>query len=452
MKLEDVIYCGDNLEWMRQFPDEFVDLCYIDPPFFSNRHYEVIFKDGQEIRAFEDRWKGGIDHYVEWMRERVFEIHRLLKDTGSFYLHCDYHAVHYLKTTCDGIFGYQSFVNQIVWKRQTAHSDWKQGAKHFGRLHDTILFYVKGADYTWNQQYSPYSQDYVDKFYKHVEPGTGRRYQLGDLAGPGGAAKGNPQYELMGVTRYWRYSKENMQRLVEEGRVVQTKPGAVPRYKRYLDEMPGVALQDFWDDIRPIHRSSNEAQGYPTQKPEALLERIIKGSSNEGDLVFDPFCGCGTTLVIAQRFNRRWLGIDVSPTACKLMNRRLATEGASGVHMVGIPYKPAELKTLKPFEFQNWVVGIMGGTVSDKKSADMGIDGYSFMERDPIQVKQSESVGRNVVDNFETAIRRVNKTKGHIAGFSFTKGAYDEVARAKREGGLDIQLLTVEELVEEYGK
>ena len=149
---------------------------------------------------------------------------------------------------------------------------------------------------------------------------------------------------------------------------------------------------------------------------------------------------------------RRWLGIDVSPTACKLMKRRLATEGATGMQIVGIPYKPAELKKLKPFEFQNWVVGIMGGTVSDRKSADMGIDGYSFMERDPIQVKQSGSIGRNVVDNFETAIRRAGKTRGYIVAFTFTKGAYDEVARAKREGGVEIQLHTVEKLVEEYGK
>ena len=452
MKLEGVIYCGDNLEWMRQFPDEFVDLCYIDPPFFSDRHYEVIFKDGEEIRAFEDRWKGGIEHYIEWMRERVFEIHRTLKPTGSFYLHCDYHAGHHLKVMSDGIFGRENFVNEIIWKRQTAHSDWKQGAKHFGRLHDTILFYVKTPDYTWNQQYRPYSKEYVDRFYRHIEPGTGRRYQLGDLTGPGGAAKGNPRYEFMGVTRYWRYSKENMQQLLEEGRIVQTKPGAVPRYKRYLDEMKGVSLQDSWEDIRPVQRRSKEGQGYPTQKPEALLERIIKSSSSPGDLVFDPFCGCGTTLVVAQRYGRRWLGIDVSPTACKLMKRRLAKEGVTGIQIIGIPYKPEELQKLKPFEFQNWVVGIMGGTVSDKKSADMGIDGYSFMERDPIQVKQSEKVGRNVVDNFETAMRRAGKTKGYIVAFSFTKGAYDEVARVKRKNGLEIELLTVEELVEKYGK
>jgi len=452
MKLEGVIYCGDNLEWMRQFPDEFVDLCYIDPPFFSDRHYEVIFKDGEEIRAFEDRWKGGVEHYIEWMRERVFEIYRILKPTGSFYLHCDYHAGHYLKVMSDQIFGPANFVNEIVWKRQAAHSDWKQGAKHFGRLHDAILFYAKTPDYTWNQQYRPYSKEYVDRFYRHVEPGTGRRYRLDNLAGPGGAAKGNPRYEFMGVTRYWRYSKEKMQQLLEEGRIVQTKRGAVPAYKRYLDEMKGVALQDFWDDIRPVQRRSKEGQGYPTQKPEALLEKIVKTSSNPGDLVFDPFCGCGTTLVVAQRYGRRWLGIDVSPTACKLMRRRLAKEGVTGIQIIGIPYKPEELKQLKPFEFQNWVVGIMGGTVSDKKSADMGIDGYSFMERDPIQVKKQESIGRSDIDKFETAIRRVGKQKGYVVAFGFTKGAYDEVARVKRKNGLEIKLLTVRELVEKYGK
>lgn len=443
MKLEDVIYCGDNLEWMRQFPDELVDLCYIDPPFFSNRHYEVIFNDGQEIRAFEDRWKGGIEHYVGWMRDRMFQIHRILKRTGSFYLHCDWHAEHHLRLMMDDLFGASNFKNAVVWQRFYFHAD----AKRFGNVNDTILFYTKSDEYTFHRQYRPYSQTYVESKFRYRDA-DGRRYRRDNLNPPGGRG---PVYEFHGVARAWRYSEEKMLELESDGRIY-VSPGGIPQIKRYLDEQKGQAVHSIWDDIPPINPMAKERLGYPTQKPEALLQRIVNASSNEGDLVFDPFCGCGTTLVVAQHLKRQWLGIDVSPTACKLMKRRLAKEGVPDVQIVGIPYKPEELKELKPFEFQNWVIGIMGGTVSARKTADMGVDGYSFMERNPIQVKQSESVGRNVVDNFETAVRRVNKTKGHIAGFSFTKGAYDEVARAKREGGLDIQLLTVEELVEEYGK
>ena len=207
-------------------------------------------------------------------------------------------------------------------------------------------------------------------------------------------------------------------------------------------ESVGVPLNDVWN-IPIIAPSSKERLGYPTQKPEKLMERIIKASSKEGNLVFDPFCGCGTTLVVAQRLKRNWLGIDVSPTACKLMKRRLAKVGVTGVEIFGLSLDLNELKALKPFEFQNWVIGTLGGTVSDKKSADMGIDGYSFMERDPIQVKQQEHVGRVEVDKFETALRRVGKSKGIMVAFSYTKGAYEEVARAKDHNGLEITLMTV---------
>ena len=192
-------------------------------------------------------------------------------------------------------------------------------------MHDLILFYSKGAKWTWNPLYTEYDQDYVDQFYRHIEPETGRRYRLGDLTGPGGEAKGNPQYEVMGVTRYWRYSKERMQQLVGEGRIVQTRPGAVPAYKRYLDEMPGVPLQDLWTDIGPIGAQARERLGYPTQKPQALLERIIQASSNEGDVVLDPFCGCGTAVAAAEKLKRRWAGIDITHLAVALMKNRLKT-------------------------------------------------------------------------------------------------------------------------------
>jgi len=235
---------------------------------------------------------------------------------------------------------------------------------------------------------------------------------------------------------------------------VLSDAGDGKRAKRYIEDAlkQGRPVDSVWEIDALTSSDKTEAMGYPTQKPEALVERIIVACSNPGHLIFDPFCGCGTTLVVAQRLKRRWLGIDVSPTACKLMKGRLAKEGVTGIQIIGIPYKPEELKRLKPFEFQNWVVGIMGGTVSDKKSADMGIDGYSFMERDPIQVKQQESIGRPEIDKFETAMRRARKQKGYVVAFGFTKGAYDEVARVKRKNDLEIELLTVRELVEKYGK
>ena len=191
----------------------------------------------------------------------------------------------------------------------------------YGNVRDVIFFYTKGRTWTWNWLYTAYDESYLSDFYKHVEPETGRRYRLSDLTGPGGAAKGNPAYEVMEVTRYWRFSEEKMQKLIAEGRVVQTRPGAVPAQKRYLDEMPGVSLQNDWNDIKPA--AGKESLGYPTQKPLALLERIISASSNEGDLVLDPFCGCGTTVHAAQKLNRRWIGIDVTHLAIHLIQRRL---------------------------------------------------------------------------------------------------------------------------------
>ena len=441
----NTIYAGDCKDVLARFPSDCIDLVYLDPPFFSNRRYEVIWGDGYELRAFEDRWKGGINNYVEWLIERIQGCYRVLKKTGSFYVHLDHHASHYMKVELDRLFGESNFINEIVWKRQVGtHSDTKQGAKHYGRLHDVILFYAKSADYVWNQQYQPYSQEYTEKFYKYVEPKTGRRYRLGDLTGPGGAAKGNPRYEFLGVTRYWRYKKSEMERLHKEGRIIQTKKGNVPAYKRYLDEMPGVELQDLWDDINPVSLSK-ESLGFPTQKPEALLERIIKSSSNATDLVLDPFCGCGTAIAVAHRLGRRWVGIDVSPTACNLVAKRMRSIGAKS-RLMGMPLTADELRNLQPFEFQNWVIQRLFGRIAQTKTSDMGIDGYTF-EGNPVQVKQSDDIGRNVVDNFETAMRRSKAKNDVIVAFSFGKGAYEEGARAKLHDGLEIQLLTVSELI-----
>jgi DNA modification methylase len=445
-----VIYCDDNDRRLAEFPDECVDLIYLDPPFFSNKHYEVIWGDEAEVRSFEDRWEGGIQVYVNWMRERMIELHRVLRPTGSLYLHCDPNASHYLKVMCDGVFGQGRFRSEVIWKRSSAHSDMKQGRAQLGSIHDTILVYSKGDEWTWNPIFKPYDPAYVASKYRHVEPGTGRKYRLDNLTGPGGAGKGNPEYEVMGVTRHWRYSREKMDELIAEGRIVQTKPGTVPQYKRYLDEMPGVPLQDVWTDLDPINSRARERLGYPTQKPEALLERIIRLSSNPGQIVLDPFCGCGTTVAVSERLGRQWVGIDISPTAVNLMVRRVLknTNGAVKPKVVGLPVTPSDLRQLKPFEFQNWVIQRLSGTHSPRKSGDMGIDGFSFMLHEPIQVKQSERVGRNVVDNFETAVERSGKDRGYIIAFSFTRGAYEETARAKAERGIDIRLVEISTLTE----
>ena len=405
----NALYYGDNLAVLREYvPDESVDLIYLDPPFNSNASYNVLFreKSGEEspaqIRAFTDTWQwtqetertyeldiiqnpttpiqvkemvaalrqfvgaNAMTAYLVMMAPRLVELHRVLKPTGSIYLHCDSTAAHYLRLLLDATFGKEKFRTQIVWKRTSAHSDTRQGRKQHGRITDFILFYTKSEDWTWNPIFSPYDQDYIDQFYRHVEEKTGRLYQLGDLTGPGEDRKGNPSYEVMGVTRYWRYSREEMDRLIAEGRVVQTSPGAVPRYKRYLDEMPGVPLQDVWTDIKPIGSRAKERLGYPTQKPQALLERIITSSSNPGDVVLDPFCGCGTAVAAAEKLGRNWMGIDVTHLAVALMKSRIKTAfnllPGRDYQVVGEPQDAGSARALweqDPFQFQFWAVSLL---------------------------------------------------------------------------------------------
>ena len=362
------LWTGDNLDVMRGLNSETVDLIYLDPPFNSNREYSApigseaagaAFKDTWTLNDVDLAWHGliaeenpglygiidaaGIAHgkgmksYLIMMAVRLLEMRRLLKPTGSIYLHCDPTASHYLKLTMDSVFGPANFRSEITWKRTSAHSDARQGRQQHGRVHDLILFYTKSDQWTWNPIYTGYDQEYIDQFYRHVEPETGRRYRLGDLTGPGGSGKGNPYYEVMGVTRYWRYSQERMAELIEQGRVIQRRPGAVPAYKRYLDEMPGVPLQDVWTDIKPIGARAKERVGYPTQKPLVLLERIVNASSNPGDVVLDPFCGCATALIAAEKLGRRWIGVDLSPVAKILVQRRMAKE--LGFDSLGVVYR-----------------------------------------------------------------------------------------------------------------
>lgn len=442
-----VLYCDDNLERLSTLPKDSVDLIYLDPPFFSNRVYEVIWGDEAEVRSFEDRWEGGIQHYIGWMQERLVELRRVLSPTGSLFLHCDPHASHYLKMMMDSIFGWGQFQNEIVWKRTASKG---LMTSRLASNHDTILAYRGSDAATWNasEVFVPYDPTNLDEKtaskYCHRDA-AGRLYRLASLINPN-PDRPNLEYEFLGVTRVWRWTRERMEQAYDDGIVIQTAPGRVPQHKRYLDEQKGRPLDDVWTDISPINARAAERLGYPTQKPEGLLERILRLASNDGDVVLDPFCGCGTTVAVAQRLGRRWIGIDISPTAMEIMRRRLWNQSRTVPQIVNLPDTESALRTLKPFEFQNWVINTMNGTHSPRRTHDMGIDGYSFFERFPIQVKRSDHVGRNVVDNFETAIRREGQSDGFIVAFSFTRGAVEEVARARQEG-LNIRLVRVKELL-----
>jgi DNA modification methylase len=425
------LYCADNLEQLVDFPSECVDLIYLDPPFFSNQFYEVIWGDEAEVRSFEDRWEGGVQVYVNWMRERMFELHRVLKSTGSIYLHCDWHAGHYLKTMMDDVFGIPNFRNEIIWHYGGRGA--KAVSGQYPRNHDVLFWYSKDSEWTYEKQYTTawltpeeareagYRQDEKSRWFKTAPRGD--------------------------------YTDASIKRLRGEERIHDTRTGGI-RIKYFLEEgTDGQVLErkligDVWNDIPDaMHLPRGERLGYPTQKPEALLERVIRTSTTEGDLVLDPFCGCGTAIAVAERLKRQWIGIDISPTAVGLMKRRVAKLGVSEVRVVGVPMTVDELRLLKPFEFQNWVMQRLNGTHSARKTGDMGIDGFSFMVHDPIQVKQSEKVGRKVIDEFETAIERAKKRKGYVIAFSFTKPAYEEAARAKTQKGIEIRLIKVADLL-----
>lgn len=419
----NLLYYGDNLDVLRRHVrDESIDLVYLDPPFNSKQNYNILFaeKDGtqaaSQFKAFEDTWEWNIESvrlyqelvevggrvsdvmqafrrflgtndmlaYLTMMAPRLVELRRVLKSSGSIYLHCDPTASHYLKLLMDSIFGPLSFRNEIVWKRSHAHSDSKQGARHYGRVTDTILFCAKEEASVWNPQYVPYDATYIERDYRRIDE-NGRRYRIDNLQGPGGKAKGNPYYEVMGVKRYWRYSKEKMDELIRQGRVIQTRPGAVPQYKRYLDEMPGVPVQSLWADLPVLNNRSREVLGYPTQKPEALLERIVKTSSNEGDTVLDPFCGCGTAIVVAEKLKRKWIGIDITHLAIGLIKSRLRDAFGDAVsetyRVIGEPVSVPDALQLRedPFQFQWWALGLVGARPTEqKKGSDQGVDGRLY--------------------------------------------------------------------------
>jgi DNA modification methylase len=428
------LYFGDNLDILREdIGDASVDLIYLDPPFNSARDYNILFasprsdkseggKSEAQIVAFKDSWQWGmpaerefdeIVHggctdaarmiqamrrflgendmmaYLVMMTRRLLELRRVLKPAGSLYLHCDPAASHYLKIMLDSVFGKTRYASEISWKRSSAHNDARQGRKLPGNIRDVLLFYTRSETWTWNWLYTPYDENYVRRFYKHVDEKTGRRYRLDNLtaAKPGG----DVSYDFHGTRpykgRYWAYSRENMEKFHAEGRLHFPKNGGTPSYKRYLDEMPGVPLQNDWADIRPV--PSDEYLGYPTQKPLALLERIVQASSNEGEVVLDPFCGCGTAVHAAQKLGRKWIGIDITHLAIALIEKRMkdAFPGI-GFTVYGTPRDlegARDLAARDKYQFQWWACSLVNAQPwqGRKKGADGGIDGLIYFQDEP---------------------------------------------------------------------
>jgi DNA modification methylase len=449
------LYYGDNLDILRRYlKDESVDLVYLDPPFNSAQNYNAFFqeKDGSaaasQIHAFEDTWHwdietkkaydavteqpgrvsdvmqafytflGGNDMmaYLTMMSSRLVELRRVLKPTGSLYLHCDPTASHYLKLLCDAVMGKENYVNEISWKRTTAHSDAKQGSKHFGRIHDIILFYVKDAESAqWNPLWLAHDEKYIESHYGNVDE-AGRHYMWDNITGPGGAAKGNPHYEVLGVSGYWRYSRERMAKLIADGLVAIPPGGTKPRLKRYLDEQQGMPVTDWWEDISPLNSQAKERLGYPTQKPVALLERIIQASSNPGDVVLDPFCGCGTTIDAAEKLGRKWIGIDITQLATTLIKSRLRDTYGNKIEIVtiGEPTTPNEASVLAEqdkYQFQWWALGLVGARpVEQKKGADHGIDGKILFRDDPKAARPEQIVIQ--VKGGKTGVKDVRDLRG----------------------------------------
>lgn len=421
------LYFGDNLPILREYiPDESVNLVYLDPPFNSNANYNVLFKEKSgershaQITAFEDTWewggeaeetyyetvqKGGrlsdflqalrallgpsdIMAYLVMMAPRLQVLHRILKPAGSIYLHCDPTAGHYLKLLMDSVFGGQYFRSEIVWKRTSSHGNVSVG---YGDVTDSIFFYSKGDKPTWNQQFIPYSKKHIETKFTFQEP-DGRLFTTSDLRNPG--VRPNLMYEYKGYQPHpngWAVSRERMEQYDKGNRLwfPPRKNGRI-RLKRYLDEQPGQKLQSLWDDIPPINSQAQERLGYPTQKPEALIERILKASSNEGDVVLDPFCGCGTTISVAERLHRKWIGIDITHLAITLIRHRLHdTHGTElcPYEVLGDPKDVASARALAVvdrYQFQWWALGLVGARPAQdkkKKGADSGIDGIiSFVD------------------------------------------------------------------------
>ncbi len=508
------LFYGDCLTVMEQIPDRSIDLIYLDPPFNSNREYTAIYRDEtgrplpDQLEAFHDMWtldsarmetvrrlpihlrESGIDDdateflhammgalrktqpdmlaYLSYMVERLAVMRRLLKPDGTIWLHCDPTASHYLKVAMDALFRRARFGNEIVWRRINAKSN---VTRNFANNHELLLRYTMSDSATWNAQYVEHDEQYIKKHYKFVEEGTGRRYRLGDLTNPN-RNRPNLTYEFLGVTRVWRWTKERMQEAYERGLVVQTAPGGVPRRKQYLDEVQGKLVDDIWTDIDGLQKG--ERLGYDTQKPLELMERIIQTSSNPGDLVLDPFCGCATTIEAAHRLGRRWIGIDIAIHAIRrvakvrLGDRCGLVEGVNYT-IEGVPLNvegAAALWERDPYDFQKWAVEQVDGFVTTRRTADGGVDGRLYfavpgeeqLESMLVEVKGGESVGIGVLRQLLGVLQNDSaqmaglvllnepgpRQRRNFQAFMADAGGYEAAGAVYPR----LQLLTVEEILE----
>jgi DNA modification methylase len=421
---------GDNLDVLRKMDSESVDLIYLDPPFFSNRNYEVIWGDEGEIRSFRDRWSGGIDHYIAWLKERVIEMHRILKSTGSIFLHCDWHANSHIRVfILDKVFGEQNLRNEIIWY----YRRWTNVSKQFQNMHDTIFWYSKSNKYPFNKNGFKPSLSQLKKFEKGWDQNVVKD------------GKGNK------ITQYIIYNKEKFEKNckpIKDARLVY-------RETNELKVAPPDVLE-----IPIINSQSHERIGYPTQKPEELLHKLIFTTTNEGDTVLDPFVGGGTTIAVADKLNRNWIGVDQSVQAIKVAEMRLQNQHnlLSQPFIIQLhKYDYDTLRNKQAFAFETWIIEQYGGTANTKQRSDLGLDGKT-LENTPIQVKRSDNIGRNVIDNFKSACERYdknlynkniaeNKIVGIIIAFSFGRGAIQEVARLKNQENVKIELVTVADIV-----
>lgn len=501
------LYFGDNLEILRDKIDsESVDLIYLDPPFQSGKDYNIIFKPSKfvaetataQVRTFEDTWAWGLEPereynglitgtinkekpnqklielmksmrsylgecsmlaYLCMMAPRLLEMRRVLKKTGSIYLHCDPTASHYLKLLMDSIFGVQNYQNEIIWKRTSAHND----PRRYGANIDCLLFYTKSKSWKWNASYIKHGPEYLTRF-KHKDK-DGRFWSDDNLTAKG-LSGGGYEYEYKGVKSLWRVPLKTMKRLDGEGKLHFTKAGGI-RLRRYLDDLKGIALQCLWEDISPINSQAKERLGYPTQKPEALLDRIIKASSNEKDLILDPFCGCGTTIAVAQALHRKWIGIDITYLAIDVIKKRLEKNGIKEGKKFVIegeptdPYSAAKLAEKDPFQFQLWCISKIDATPSQTKSGDQGIDGFiNFLGFDRegtagkgiVQVKGTQAVNPSMVRDLKGTMKSQNSEFGIL--ITLKKPTQGMINEATKEGFYEygrkqiprIQLVTVEDL------
>ncbi|HEY4343081.1 MAG TPA: DNA methyltransferase [Parvibaculum sp.] len=493
--MQNTLYFGDNLHVLREYiDDESVDLIYLDPPFNSNASYNVLFKtpvggpSSAQIHAFEDTWRWGreaeiamdeirrcsnetfklltamkdfLGHsdvmaYLAMMALRLIELRRVLKTNGTLYLHCDPTASHYLKVLLDGIFRVENFRNEISWRRSNPKGLTKI---NFPNCRDVILRYSKNGHATFNKIFSQHDPAYVEKAYKYLDE-NGRRYRLLPLLNPNDD-RPNLTYEFLGVTRVWRWTQQRMQKAYEDGTVVQLKPGAVPQYKKYLDDSGGRTITNDWNDILLV--SGNESLGYPTQKPLSLLERIISVSSNPGDVVLDPFCGCGTAVHAAEKLQRNWIGIDVTYLAIQLIEDRMKTWLPLAKYVVdGIPKDPLAGRRLaknSPYQFQLWAVGRVGGQ-SRGQGADRGIDGEIIFLRGNNDFGRgivSVKAGRHVNPDMIRALRgTMERENADLGIFICMEAPTKEMKREAASCGLvdlpggsrpRIQIVTIDDLI-----